>query len=275
MNSSSGTTLSERDKNQLLKKFERPYQEFGDFDFWLVPGNHDWYGDIQFSIYYTLESQRWKMPYNHYEIPWLPNWIRFYGLDTTRIEYLDYESGLVKEQMESANKSFNAKTMEEDLNDSFCGFHGWKVIFGHHGIYTSGRHGKVDSVNVLKNLNPFRKAGVNRYMKEKLFPFFKKCRAHLFLVGHDHHQEHLKAYSAKGKKTLFHQIIQGAAGKLRSVNDVDHPEFKSLFKRAWFGFSILTFTPESIKIRFFGYPKGHPEKYSKIYESLIKFNEYQ
>lgn len=81
--------ISSSDLDSINRKFEKPYKSFGDFDFWLVPGNHDWYGDVQLSINYTLKSTRWKMPYNHYEIPWLPKWLSMYGLDTTWFKVID------------------------------------------------------------------------------------------------------------------------------------------------------------------------------------------
>ncbi|RLA62751.1 MAG: hypothetical protein DRQ88_13250 [Epsilonproteobacteria bacterium] len=265
-----GEMLSRKDMYQINKKFELPYKDFHSFDFWMIPGNHDWYGDVQHAINYTQKSVRWKMPYNHYEIPWLPKWIRMYGLDTTRIERLDHKSGLVKEQMETANKKYLAKTgLVDEQGRNFCSSKGWKILFGHHGIYTSGRHGKLDMVNIFRNLNPRRVKGVNKYMRQKLYPFIKYCGVQILAAGHDHHQEHIKAIDPKTGKMVFHQILQGAAATSRKTEKVNHPEYKSLVTSSMLGFSILTFTPDKVHVKYFGYPKDHPEEFKMYYETNI------
>jgi len=266
--------LSEENLEEATEKFELPYKSFGQFDFWLVPGNHDWYGDIQKSINYTLKSPRWKMPFNHYEIPWLPRWVRMYGLDTTRIERLDHDSGLVKEQMEMANKMYKARTGLVE-KESFCKSRGWKILFGHHGIYTSGRHGRLDIARPLRMLNPFRQKGENRHMKETLLPFIKKCGVQILVVGHDHHQEYIKAIDPKTKRVIYYQVLQGAAGKIRITKKVKHPEFKSTVRSSDFGFSIITLTPEKANVKYFGYPEGHPEKFKMYFETDILLKEFK
>ena len=89
-----------------------------------------------------------------------------------------------------------------------------KILFGHHGIYTSGRQGKYDMVKPWRNLRFRRKKGQNRYMRKKLLPFIKSCGVQILAVGHDHHQEHIKAIDPKTKKLIFHQILQGARGQI-------------------------------------------------------------
>ena len=267
---SDGKVISKTDMWQLNKKFELPYQDFKYFDFWLVPGNHDWRGDIQLSINYTQKSVRWKMPYTHYEVPRLPKWIKIYGLDTTRIEQLEPTSANMMEQITHGKIKYKAKAglVDEPYKTDFCRSKGWKVLFGHHGIYTSGRHGRLDAGNYLSYINPFRKKGWNRNMKRKLLPFIKKCGVQLYLVGHDHHQEYIKAIDPRTKKVIYHQILQGTAGKVRESFEVKHPEYKSLSKRDWFGFSILTFTPYKVHVRYYGYPPGHPARYSMYFENI-------
>ncbi len=268
---SKGNTLSKTDMAQLNQKFELPYKDFHHFDFWLVPGNHDWMGDIQLAIDYTRKSVRWKMPYTNYAIPRLPSWIKIQGLDTTRIEQLKANSSHVTEQIIHGNKKYEGKTglIDDSKKYYFCKSKGWKILFGHHGIYTSGRHGKLDSQNYFSYINPFRKMGWNRNMKKKLLPFIKQCGVQIYMVGHDHHQEHIKAIDRKTKKVIYHQILQGSAGKVRESFEVKHPEFETLSKKDWYGFSILTFTPDKVHVRYFGYPPGHPERYSMYYDSYI------
>ncbi len=111
--------------------------------------------------------------------------------------------------------------------------------------------------------------GWNRNMKKKLLPFIKQCGVQIYMVGHDHHQEHIKAIDRKTKKVIYHQILQGSAGKVRESFEVKHPEFETLSKKDWYGFSILTFTPDKVHVRYYGYPPGHPERYSMYYDTYI------
>src|SRR2546422_1851274 len=59
--------VSSEADSQFDRKFEEPYRNFGRFDFWVVPGNHDWIKQksVQAEITYTEKSQRWRMPNNH------------------------------------------------------------------------------------------------------------------------------------------------------------------------------------------------------------------
>ena len=222
LNSSSKYKISDKDYEQLKNKFEKPYEKFENFDIWVVAGNHEWKGDIQAMINYSKESKRWKMPYNHYKIPLLPNWLNIYGLDTTRINRLYSGNKFYKDQINKKGNN-SEKIGKQDAQNELCGKEGWKILFGHHGIYSKGKHGNIsfgNMQNLIRNLNPFREREVIKKMKESLEPIIKKCGVQVFFAGHDHHQEHSEGYKTKyKKKILFHQVIQGAAGKLRKVTD--------------------------------------------------------
>src|SRR5262245_20903198 len=69
--------------------FEQPYARFHGLDFWMILGNHDWrhlLTGAQAQIAHTLHSDRWRLPYVHYAIPFLPAWLHIYGVDTSLLE---------------------------------------------------------------------------------------------------------------------------------------------------------------------------------------------
>lgn len=136
--------------------FERPFEIFGRFDFWMILGNHDWRKSAQAQIDYTQISERWRMPNYHYKIPDLPEWLTIFGFDTTKLN----------------------TTQLADGRRALCGINkikvGWRVAFGHHPFFSNGKHGNNSDVeNYLSNT-------------------FEACDVQVYMAGHDHHQEHLQ-----------------------------------------------------------------------------------
>jgi hypothetical protein len=100
----------------------------------------------------------------------------------------------------------------------------WKIVYGHHPIYSDGEHG--DSLVLTRRLLPLL-----------------KNRVDVYLVGHDHILNHIKAEAG----VEFFVSGGGGAG-LYKVK----PAARSLFAESKNGFSILEFTPTELKITFIG-----------------------
>jgi acid phosphatase len=206
------------------ERFERPYAPLGALDFWLVTGNHDWASSksAEMQIAYSRHSSRWRMPAHDYAVPLLPDWIRIYGLDTTRLL-----SGGDPAQVDRAR-------------EWLCAGPGWRILFGHHPVYSSGWHGNA--------------AGECPKAKKPLLePLIERCGVQFYLSGHDHDQEHLSA-------PRFEQIVQGAAAKLRKLEKIAErpPGIEQVAAAAEFGFALLDVTPERIELRFYGYSDRTP-----------------
>ena len=73
----------------------------------------------------------------------------------------------------------------------------WKVFFGHHQIYASG------------------KRGVNRELADKLTPLFDRYEVQLYFNGHEHHYERTKPING----TTY--VTSGNGAKLRDVGESD------------------------------------------------------
>jgi 3',5'-cyclic AMP phosphodiesterase CpdA len=69
----------------------------------------------------------------------------------------------------------------------------WKIVFGHHQIYSSGHY------------------GLNRPFIQNLTPLFQKYRVQLYINGHDHHYERTKSING----TTY--VISGGGAGTRSV----------------------------------------------------------
>ncbi len=216
-------------------KFEKPYAGLGRLDMWAVAGNHDWYKgreSIDTQVAYSERSDRWRMLAYDYAVPNLPEWLRIYGLDTVIID-TNVDIG----QLDRAEAAL-------------CGAPAWKILFGHHAVFTTGRH-------AYRN-------GVVPTMAKRVLPLIESCEVQLYLSGHDHHQEHLVADG-------FHQIIQGASGKTRPVGvRSDDSEAVQRFAARQYGFAILRIRRDAIDVIFYGYPPGKRDDFRVIYEARIE-----
>ena len=215
------------------EKFEQAYAMFGRFDFWIVAGNHDWYkgrSSVDTEIAYSKVSERWRMPAYDYQVPNLPEWLTIYGIDTVILD-----SGRRIGQLERAS-------------DVLCGASGWKLLFGHHAIYSSGQHGGAD--------------GEISSIKRPLLPIIEECGIDLYLSGHDHHQEHLT-------NAHFDQIVQGAAARLRRVRDKSDDEKQQLFAKSALGFAILDVRPERLEIVFYGFDRDNDSTFGELYRTTL------
>ena len=200
------------------ERFEAAYEPLGRLDFWMVAGNHDWYqpGLVDAEVRYSETSPRWRMLSHDYAVPLLPDWIHIYGLDTTKLEY-----GIEDGQVERAR-------------EELCGAEGWRLLLGHHPVYSSGFHGKT--------------TGELPAIKSKLLePLIERCGVQFYFAGHDHDQQHL---SAPG----FEQVVQGAAAKLRRLRAARErdPEVRRMAAESAYGFALLEVTAERLVLRFYG-----------------------
>jgi hypothetical protein len=163
--------------------FERPYQPLlnNHVKFYACLGNHDIRtenGDRQ------IEYPGFNMKGRYYTFR--QGDIQFFALDTN----LYYVRDVANNPAGDAQLAW----LEEELSRSNAP---WKVVFGHHQIYSSGHY------------------GVNQALIEKFVPLFKQYRVQLYINGHDHHYERSK--SIEGTTYL---ICGGGAGT-RSVEPRD------------------------------------------------------
>jgi len=143
-------------------KFEYPYARFQGLDFWMILGNHDWKHLVtgaQAQIDYTLRSDCWRLPHAHYAIPFLPPWLRVYGVDTSLIE------GVV-----GVHQLYAAQA-------ALCGQLGWRFLFGHYPTRSTRAEGHSASW----------------FLRDALEHLIRTCHIHVYFAGHDHHQAHLDA----------------------------------------------------------------------------------
>ncbi len=151
--------------------FERPYQALlqQGVKFQAVLGNHDirtGNGDLQVSY------SGFNMPGRYYTFR--RGDVQFFALDTNH----------------NADWNTQLPWLEQELSRSDAP---WKVVVGHHQIYSSGHY------------------GLNQAFIKTLTPLFQKYGVQLYINGHDHHYE--RSQSINGTTYL----ICGAGAGTRPV----------------------------------------------------------
>ncbi|MGI8782352.1 MAG: metallophosphoesterase [Acidobacteriota bacterium] len=179
--------------------WEDLYSSLG-IQFYASLGNHDWgFPDSPATeVLYTRQGPSWRMPATRYTFTAGP--VQFFALDT---------NGMSEAQLIWLREELSMSTAR------------WKVVYGHHPIYSEGRH--EDNENMIDELLPVL-----------------RDRADIYLAGHDHDMQHLKPEGA------LHFFIAGSGGKLRPVE----PGPRSLFARSAHGFAVLEASVQELKVKF-------------------------
>jgi tartrate-resistant acid phosphatase type 5 len=168
--------------------------------FYATLGNHDWHlpDGPAAEVLYARQSPSWRMPATYYTFTAGP--VQFFALDTNEIS----EAQLL--------------WLNEELGKSRAR---WKLVYGHHPIYSAGRH--EDNDDKIRQLLPVLKG-----------------RADVYLAGHDHDMQHLKPEGS------LHFFVAGSGGKLRPIE----PGPRSLFARSANGFAVVEADAGQLKVKF-------------------------
>ena len=183
-----------------LSGWEALYDPLG-IPIYASTGNHDWglAESPAAEILYSQKSQSWKMPALYYT--YTAGSAQFFALAT------------------QAFSETQAQWLDRELARSTAK---WKIVYGHHPIYTYGTHG--DSPELEKMLLPVLKGRVNAY-----------------IAGHDHLVQHLKPVGG------VHLFITPSSGQ--TARPIKTGE-KAIAVDTFDGFMVLDIAPESLDVAF-------------------------
>ncbi|NEP83962.1 MAG: metallophosphoesterase, partial [Okeania sp. SIO3B3] len=161
--------------------FEKPYKSLleKEVKFYACLGNHDIRtenGDLE------VKYPDFNMTGRYYTFQYYP--IQFFALDTNI----------------NADWKTELKWLEKELSNSEAP---WKIVFGHHQIYSSGMY------------------GLNENFIQTLTPLFKKYGVQLYFNGHEHDYERTSSING----TTY--LICGAGGKQRLVGKSEWTEYST------------------------------------------------
>lgn len=206
---------------QWRTKFDSVYTASSlQIPFYAVLGNHDHKGNPEAQVEYTKFSSRWQMPARYYTF--VQNVddstdVQFFCIDSHPLAYLS-PSDIAKGR-DSASYMPQLRWLEQELSSSSAR---WKIVLGHHTIYSNGYHGD------------------NPVLATLLEPLFEKCGVDFYLCGHDHDLQLLKP--VKG----VNYIISGGGGKHRSVEWRDN----TIYAAANLGFTSFWVSRDVTTVEF-------------------------
>lgn len=208
------------DDPQWMSSFEQIYKDHSLMvDWWSILGNHDYHGSPQAQIDYSKKSRRWRMPARYYTFA--QNGIRFVFLDTNPFlkkyiteahEYADVAKQDTQKQLLWLDNVL--KTSKEP----------WKIVIGHHPVYSAGKHG--DTPELIARLKPI----------------LEKHKVQAYFCGHDHDLQHHTPADSK-----VHYFISGAGSEVREIRTMrDFTRFAADQP----GFAAVSMTKDSLVVKF-------------------------
>ncbi|WP_207535631.1 metallophosphoesterase [Desertivirga arenae] len=168
-----------------------------------VLGNHDYLSNPDAQVGYSAHSTRWSMNGRYYS-----NVFNIQGDTTQKVLFLFIDTNPlvpryhkkhhygkeIKSQKPEVQKEWIKKNLE-DLPANIK----WKIIVGHHPIYTGGQR---------------RWAYDTRAVRSRLKPIIKRYQVDAYVSGHEHNLQHLKI----SKKA--HQFISGAGSEFLPLKNI-------------------------------------------------------
>ncbi len=169
--------VTSADDPQWKTKFEDVYADPAlQVSVYPTLGNHDHYRSAGAQVDYSKRNKNWKMPAPHYSFTrTLADGIRvqFFAIDTDPMVLDRPAAGIQLAWLDQEIAKSDAR---------------WKIVFGHHPLYSHGPH------------------GLDKKMIARLEPILIRHHVDLYLAAHDHTLEMLKP--VKG----VHYVISGAGG---------------------------------------------------------------
>jgi acid phosphatase len=206
---------------QWQSSFENIYHDAALQIPWHVAlGNHDYHGSVAAQIAYGKTSSRWSLPARYYVQTRrldADTTADFFYLDTTPLVRVSHGD---KKAVEQAFKEDAPQQLAWFKNMLAASKAKWKIVVGHHPIYSGGEHG--DSPELI----------------EAILPLLEKYQVRAYFNGHDHDLQHLTA----GSVNLF---CSGAGSQVRPSTQGPH----SKFALGSPGFTSVTLQAEKMHIR--------------------------
>lgn len=217
--------LASADDPRWESQWERLYSPLG-IRLYAILGNHDHraVGSPEAEQKRSEKSATWCLPRPWYTYTAGP--VQLFAIETTV-----YDEPEVVEGIDGAAQ---LAWLDKALAQSNAR---WKVVYGHHPIYSNGEHGKEGN-------------GALPRVKKPLLPLLRKHKVDVYLSGHDHDLQ------ALAPEDGVHFFVSGAGGRYLRGFDLDQC-------RVWgaersYGFTVLETDPMglSLKVSFVGVGEG-------------------
>ena len=223
-----------------LSSYENIYNGYHLFCPWyVVLGNHDYRGNVEAQIAYSQKSRRWNMParYFNIDIPAdendYPN-IQLLIIDTNPLQDDYYGRSKYAETVEGQDTTKQINWIKDQLGQSDAA---WKLVFGHHPMYTSGKRKEDTS-----------------YSRWHLEDIFEENKVDAYFAGHEHDLQHQKP-----ENKYTHHFVSGAGSEIRPTGKMDFTRFSQSIQ----GFMAVSVKTDQMLVQVIDY-EGN-----MIYKTII------
>jgi len=212
------------DDHQWQTSFEKVYTAPSlQVPWYVILGNHDYHANCDAQIAYSKTSSRWQMP-SRYFMQSHPldkdATADFFYIDTTPMVKIYYEPFFEENTRHEVISQNVPKQLEWFKAALAASKAQWKIVIGHHPIYSGGEHG--DTAELIENI----------------LPLLHQYKVQAYFNGHDHDLQHLMA----GEINLF---CTGAGSRVRPTTKTVHTKFAD----ACSGFTAISLGAEKMDIR--------------------------
>lgn len=203
------------DDPQWAEKFEGIYADPAlQVPVYPALGNHDWLGNVDAQVEYSRKNPRWRLPARYHAFT-LPEGaadplVEVFVTDT---QAMHLRGGDAEQRAWLAQALAHSKAR-------------WKVVVGHHPIYSHGRHGGSGA------------------MRERFEPILVEHRVDLYMAGHDHTLEMLKPVSG------VHHLVSGGGGGPEMAYRVERSDEDAYYAATGGGFVALRIGDDDLVIEF-------------------------
>ena len=189
----------------------------------VILGNHDYHGNCDAQLAYGKARPRWNMPARYY--------LQSGKIDaaaTVDLFYIDTTPMVKKYYSASGGEKTRAQVITQDVPKQMAWFKAalaastaqWKIVVGHHPIYSGGEHG--DTAELIENI----------------LPLLHEHKVQAYFNGHDHDLQHLQA----GAVNLFDS---GAGSQVRETSITSHTKFA----KSCSGFTAVNLQADKMIVR--------------------------
>ena len=229
------------DDPQWMNSFENVYRSNAlQIDWHPVLGNHDYHGSAQAQIDYTKKSRRWVMPSHYYTFVKETDdskKIRFVFADTNpfvkkyRKNFTEYPEILQQDTLKQWKWMDSVFTVSEKEKEE------WKIVIGHHPIYSSSP-----------------KHGDTKELWGTLLPRLEVNKVQAYFCGHDHDLQHQKPNGS-----YVDHFLSGSGSEVRTSASYEH----TLFAKSIPGFAIVSIKGDKLTLYFIDTKGNIVYSYSK------------
>jgi len=186
----------------------------------VILGNHDYQGNCDAQLAYAKTSTRWRMPARYYQQTHRLDAITtadFFFLDTTPM-LEEYE---LDDDMMAKIRTQDAPAQLDWFKNALAASTAqWKIVFGHHPVYSGGQHG--DTPELIKSI----------------LPVMLENQVQVYFNGHDHDLQHLVAEN-------MNFICTGAGSQVRATESIEYTRFA----KADSGFTSVSLAAAKMVVR--------------------------